>query len=114
MPYVKGGWYDPHPVNFGSAQVLAKAVTVYQHQWGTLVIDEAHKIRTFNRTYMACVELGKLADLRIALSATPGITSPMVSPHYIRTTKANVLRRTSWRSAGGWAYQRTRDWRVSG
>ena len=75
---LKSKWASPIPVNAPALEATIKAQTVFAQEWGTCVIDEAHKLRTFNRTFMACMELGKVSDVRIALSATPGITTPMV------------------------------------
>lgn len=76
---LKTKWADPVTINAPAHEARIIQQTVYGQKWGTCVVDEAHKMRTFNRTFMACMKLGPLCDVRIALSATPGITSPLVS-----------------------------------
>lgn len=78
----KDKWCPPVVVNAPAEHDRVIKTTVFGQKWGTFVFDEVHAVRTFNRLYMAAAKLGDLADLRIGLSATPGITTPMVSDVY--------------------------------
>ncbi|KAH9841961.1 P-loop containing nucleoside triphosphate hydrolase protein, partial [Rhodofomes roseus] len=55
----------------------ASAQTVYGQQWGALIVDEIHEVRTLNKSYMAIRMARKQSGMTIGMSATPGITNAM-------------------------------------
>ena len=52
--------------------------TVFGQDWGAIICDEVQGMRTLNRFYTACRMLRDKSQMVIGMSATPGITSPMV------------------------------------
>lgn len=54
------------------------ATTVFGLEWGIVISDEVQGMRTLNKFYTACRMLRKRSDMIVGMSATPGITSPMV------------------------------------
>ena len=54
------------------------AQTVFGLDWGVIISDEVQGVRTLNRFYTACRMLRPKSEMVIGMSATPGITSPMV------------------------------------
>lgn len=47
-------------------------------KYGVFILDEAHYARRFTSLRSGCMELRKLAQIMIAMSATPLISSPQV------------------------------------
>ena len=71
-------WREGVPILQGATAEQRKAETVYGREWGAIICDEVQGLRTLNRFYTACRMLRPLANMVIGMSATPGITSPMV------------------------------------
>lgn len=57
-------------------------VSVLNREWGCIVIDEAHSLRSNNRSYRTALFLRTRARLMIGLTATPLWTSPQVECFY--------------------------------
>ena len=58
-----------------------KHVTLFSRdrQYGVIILDEAHLARTATMTRLGMAELMRLGRYRVAMSATPIVTSPLVS-----------------------------------
>ena len=52
-------------------------------RWGVLVLDEAHYVRTVSKFHWAATELRHAAAATVAMTATPVMTSPMVSLPFV-------------------------------
>ena len=52
---------------------------IFSLKIGLLIIDEAHAARRINKLYMTLQELGKNAEMIVAMTATPVISHPSVS-----------------------------------
>lgn len=74
----KVGRSDPPAVMVKSEMY---ADCLFNREWCTVVIDEAHAIRSDNRAYRAALRLRTNARLMIAMTATPLFTSPLDLSH---------------------------------
>ncbi|KAI9062335.1 hypothetical protein FKP32DRAFT_1574398 [Trametes sanguinea] len=71
---------DRLPVDHAADPDLAAATLFAKgKEYGVVVMDEAHYARTARATRLAAVELVSLATSVVAMTATPIMTSPMVS-----------------------------------
>ncbi|KAI0819172.1 hypothetical protein BC628DRAFT_1333653, partial [Trametes gibbosa] len=61
---------------------LVTKLTLFSEQrvYGLVVFDEVHSVRTAGIAQSSCAELRRISRQAIALTATPIVTSPMVSP----------------------------------
>lgn len=62
----------------GAQEEEQMSKTVFGLEWGAVICDEVQGMRTLNRFYTACRMLRNKSEMIIGMSATPGITSPMV------------------------------------
>ena len=53
--------------------------TLFRRTFASVVIDEAHDFRTMNVAWEAASEIVDRASVRIAMTATPIVTGPLVS-----------------------------------
>ena len=88
------------------------AQTVFGLDWGVIISDEVQGVRTLNRFYTACRMLRPKSEMVIGMSATPGITSPMVCPtlHNAFSAPSHLSCRTSWQSAASSGSRPSRSW----
>lgn len=88
------------------------AQTVFGLDWGVIISDEVQGMRTLNRFYTACRMLRPKSEMVIGMSATPGITSPMVRRTLLAVFCAlsHMSCRTSWRSAASSGSRPLRSW----
>ena len=60
--------------------------TIFGQPIGTMIYDEAHYLRNFNKQARAAKALASIADFSMWLTATPIVTKPEVCPiHYLST-----------------------------
>ena len=71
-------WQEGIPILEGEAAERHMSQTVFGLEWSAVICDEVQGMRTLKRFYTACRMLRDKSQMVIGMSATPGITSPMV------------------------------------
>ena len=71
-------WQEGIPILDGEAAERHMSQTVFGLEWSAVICDEVQGMRTLKRFYTACRMLRDKSQMVIGMSATPGITSPMV------------------------------------
>lgn len=85
----------PKPKNSCPESIVHNTLFSEGRKYGVFVVDEAHYARTNNKLRAGCVELQALARFTVAMTATPIMTSPMVSTCFFTLFVAHVSPRTS-------------------